>query len=231
MSVLAVIANLAGKRRRTRTYDAGADADFVGYLEEYMSPVGTIISKLSNKTPGDAWVLIAGQSLLKADYADLYDDIGGQFGETVTTFDLPDLSDTYLSGVGTLAVGAVGGQNDTTLTTAQMPAHSHGVTDAGHTHAFTADAHNHGITDAGHDHSAEVELAASAAAGTDVSAVNTTAGVTGSSTTGITVDNETVTGSNASNTTGISVDSAGSGDSIDNRPASIGVYHFIKTRI
>jgi len=99
MTLLSIAANLVGKRRRTRNYDAGPDADFVAYLEEYMNPVGTVIAKLSNNTPGDAWVLAQGQSMSKVDYSDLYADIGGIFGENVTAFDLPDLTGTTIAGV------------------------------------------------------------------------------------------------------------------------------------
>jgi len=229
MSVIGALLSLKKPRRRTRTYDKADALDLVGYLESYMSPVGTIISKLSNNTPGDAWLLVSGQSLSKADYADLYADIGGTFGETATTFNLPDLSDTYLTGAGTLGVGATGGSNNFTLSVSQMPSHAHPVVDAGHTHAFNGIAHNHTVTDPGHTHTTGLDAGAAGAAGATVDIA--VAGSTGSSTTGVTVDNATASGSNSTEQTGVTIGNSGGVTPVDNRPASIGVYHFIKTRL
>ena len=97
---LETAAGTAGKRRRSRNYDAGSDIeDLTNYLLEYMGPVGTVIVKLSINTPGDAWVLAAGQALSKVDYADLYADIGGAFGENATTFNIPDFTGRKIAGI------------------------------------------------------------------------------------------------------------------------------------
>lgn len=56
----------------------------------------------------------------------------------------PDLRNRFVMGAGdTYAVGATGGATTHTLTVAEMPAHSHGVTDPGHTHS----AYSQGGTD------------------------------------------------------------------------------------
>ena len=49
----------------------------------------------------------------------------------------PDLRDRFIVGSGSsYVIGATGGANTVTLTTAEMPAHSHIVTDPGHSHTY-----------------------------------------------------------------------------------------------
>ena len=48
------------------------------------------------------------------------------------TFGTPDLRDRFVIGAGTFASGTAGGSS--TISTAQLPAHNHGVTDPGHSH-------------------------------------------------------------------------------------------------
>jgi microcystin-dependent protein len=217
-------------RRRTRTYDTPSDySQIVDYLRDFLVPVGSVVQKFSSKSPGEAYLLISGQSLVKADYPDLYDDIGGMFGEDELTFNLPPAEDVYLIGAGAVAAGQTIGANSFQLTVGQLPEHNHEITDPGHSHAFTADAHGHTVTDPGHSHGSIRSLAAAkSAAGANYNTIQ--AGNTDSATTGISVDDETVTGSNANNTTGITIANKGDGQAIDNRPKSIAVYYFIKAR-
>ena len=77
---------------------------------------------------------------------------------------LPSMSNRYLSGKSTTdTLGANGGSNNVTLTTAELPqhahdtdSHSHGNTftlsDAGHSHSVTESNHSHSITDVNHSH-------------------------------------------------------------------------------
>src|SRR6266550_5491033 len=77
-------------------------------------------------------------------------------GDGSTTFNLPDLrgrtiagkddmggsaasrlTSTYF-GTSAAALGAVGGGESHTLTTAEMPVHNHTITDPGHTHNITS---------------------------------------------------------------------------------------------
>ncbi len=48
------------------------------------------------------------------------------------TLGTPDLRNRFILGEGTLAQGATGGS--TTISTSQLPAHNHGITDPGHSH-------------------------------------------------------------------------------------------------
>jgi microcystin-dependent protein len=63
----------------------------------------------------------------------------------------PDLRDRFIVGAGsTYAVGATGGANTVTLTTSQIPSHSHDISSVGVTN--TVGAHTHAYTDPGHFH-------------------------------------------------------------------------------
>jgi microcystin-dependent protein len=71
----------------------------------------------------------------------------------------PDLRDRFIVGAGTTyAVGATGGANTVTLTTSQIPSHTHTISgstgdqSASHTHAFTTDSagvHSHTLAGGG----------------------------------------------------------------------------------
>lgn len=126
---MAISLNIA--RRKTRNYDAGNFQLIKEYIESMIFPIGSIIAKLSDTETGDQWIRVYGQELLKADYPDLYAEIGGLFGETPTTFKLPDLTDTYLSGAGSSTAGAFLGNNSVVLTEGQLPPHAHGVGEIG----------------------------------------------------------------------------------------------------
>lgn len=74
----------------------------------------------------------------------------------------PNLVDMFIVGAGdTYEVGDTGGLSEVTLTTPQLPVHTHGVTDPnhshditdlGHVHAATSGSHTHTITSAPHNH-------------------------------------------------------------------------------
>jgi microcystin-dependent protein len=77
-------------------------------------------------------------------------DGAAHFGYTTT-----DLRDKFVVGSGlSYNLGDTGGANTVTLTTAEIPVHTHTLTDPGHTHTLTDPGHTHAVTDAGHDHSA-----------------------------------------------------------------------------
>lgn len=188
--------------------------EFLRWLEEirgaeFAFQPGQISATLSSVEPS-GWKFLNGQTLSKTTFADLYAVIGGTHGETATTFDLPDMQDHTLWGAGgTIALNALGGSDSLTLTTGQLPSHTHGVTDPGHTHA---------ITDPGHTHTTgEVDTNG---VGAGAAADGAVSGSSASATTGITV---------TSATTGVTVDATGSGDAIDITPASIGVNWMVKT--
>jgi hypothetical protein len=64
----------------------------------------------------------------------------------------PDLRDRFVIGAGnSYSVGATGGSANVTLTTAQLPAHSHSTNN--HTHSFNAGNHSHSFSTGNHTHS------------------------------------------------------------------------------
>lgn len=129
-------------------------------------------------------------------------------------------------------VEKTGGAKSHTLGTAELPAHSHGVTDPGHTHTqnahthvqdahahavtdpthnHTQNAHNHAVTDGGHTHAGRgINSGTAGTAGHQGASgsnnANTTTSATQSATTGISINNATATNQAAS--TGLTVNNA-----------------------
>ena len=103
-------------------------------------------------TPPENYLFAAGQEVSRTTYAALFAVIGiaGGSGDGSTTFNLPDYrgrvgagrenmatpATTRLNTLSSSTLGASGGSQTHTLTTAQMPSHSHTVTDPGHTHSY-----------------------------------------------------------------------------------------------
>ncbi len=84
------------------------------------------------------WASCDGQSLATQQNAALYSLIGAYFGHDTKNFNLPDLrgrsplgyatNAATLNGLTPYAMGAKGGAETVTLTTAQFPAHTHQLT-------------------------------------------------------------------------------------------------------
>ena len=117
-----------------------------------MAPTGSLLPFAGASAPS-GWLLCFGQTVSRTTYAALYAVVGTTYGagDGSTTFALPDLRGrvpggkdnmggsaasrltTSGSGVDGATLGATGGTETHTLTTAQMPAHTHntGTTIAG----------------------------------------------------------------------------------------------------
>ncbi len=141
-----------------------------GAAQGGVTPTGQITAYGGNTAPL-GWFICDGATIDRVVYAALFSVIGTNFGigDGSTTFNLPDLVSRFPIGAGVIPIGVNAGIASVALTTANLPAHNHGITDPGHTHTTLAAASN--VT-----------------TGTDPGGV-TTGGTTGSSTTGVTTTN------------------------------------------
>lgn len=75
------------------------------------------------------WLALTGDTFDRVDYPELWESLDNQYKDS-TTFTLPDLSDLFLAvaGSGSYALGDTAGENDHTLTTPEMPGHTHTYT-------------------------------------------------------------------------------------------------------
>jgi len=164
--------------------------------------VGMIAMWILSSTPS-RWLRLNGQAVSRTAYADLFALYGTTFGvgDGTTTFNLPDLRDFSPYGVGALiaVAGQTTGTVNETLTTAQLPAHNHAVTDPGHAHLQQRDA--------------------------SPAYVNASAGARAAYLQGSTTSTARVT--TDSNTTGISTQNAGGGNAHNNVHPVSGVHYIV----
>jgi len=98
------------------------------------------------------------------------------------------LTSTTITG-GAATVGNVGGAQTHTLTTAELAAHSHGVTDSGHSHGITDPTHAHTYTRANYGAAYGSGGGIGSGAGSNVPTDSIGTGISiNSATTGVTVN-------------------------------------------
>lgn len=116
-------------------------------------PAGAVLPFAGSSAPA-GFLLCQGQAVSRTDHADLFAAIGTTYGagNGSTTFNLPDLTGRVVagkegaatrlttggSGINGATLGATGGSETHTLTTAQMPSHSHAISYGGGGTALTA---------------------------------------------------------------------------------------------
>jgi len=144
-------------------------------------PAGSIIAfGGSSGAAPSGWLLCDGADYSRTVYNILFDAISTTYGSANgTTFKVPNLKGRVIvqrdaSNTKFDTMGETGGADTHTLTVDEMPQHNHGVTDNGHSHGYTAP-------------NGSIEAAESLT--TNPAVNNTISTNTGSSVTGITINN------------------------------------------
>jgi microcystin-dependent protein len=176
-------------------------------------PPGTLLPFAAAFAP-DGFLLCEGQAVSRTTYSNLFEVLktGYGAGDGSTTFNLPDLRGTTIIGAGQKpgltkrTVTETGGSESVTLTSQQLPSHSHGVTIGDHTHGVTDPRHSHTINDPGHVHSVHTDYAGPDEGASQIDHARSASGEpkdwnTSATATGVTVN---------SSATGISIQAGGS---------------------
>jgi microcystin-dependent protein len=119
--------------------------DEIGTLQTSVSTitVSGAIMQYAGATAPTGWLLANGAAVSRTTYATLFGVISTTYGsgDGSTTFNLPNLLGTFVAGagngpVGNLSLAATGGNSNITLSTSQLPVHTHTATvvDSGHSH-------------------------------------------------------------------------------------------------
>lgn len=198
----------------------------------FITPIGGLIPYVGSSVPNANFAFPFGQAISRTTYATLFSLTGTTFGvgDGSTTFNILDLRGRAIfcldngaaritvagGNIDGTVIGNPGGAQNHTLTSAEMPVHTHGASDPSHNHSHSDPGHNHTLTDPGHAHNLQGATASGFANPTVVEGNSNAATLTGgaiSNTTGITLA-AAVTGiTNTASFTGITINNAGSGSS------------------
>lgn len=100
---------------------------------------GSVVDFAGSVVP-TGYLACDGSAISRTQFAGLFAAIGTAWGagDGTTTFNLPNLQGAVtLGSSGSHATGSTGGSEATTLSVANLPAHSHTVFDPGHLHSAT----------------------------------------------------------------------------------------------
>ncbi len=147
-----------GGYRNTWGGTVNTGMDKIDELLALAMPVGTIqmyplATAPTATTNGGTWLACDATAISRTVYSVLYGIIGTTYGvgDGSTSFNLPDLRSRVpvgynvdtISGRSTRAIAEGSGTESHTLLDAEIPKHTHPITDAGHIHATTEVAHTH----------------------------------------------------------------------------------------
>lgn len=222
-------------------------------------PIGTVIQWIDGTIP-TGWLVLNGQTLNRTTYAGLFALYGTKYGNGLgdgLTFSLPNLVTRFPQGADESAPGDDGfllppgtraGANTITLSSTQLPTHTHTSTfgTAGsHSHVITVAAggvHNHtGNSDNIGFHTHDVPGSVTADAGTTRRQLTASGSDSFVSSTGagnhthtLTINNSTSHTHTASSDTvaghthSLTIDNAGSSANVDNRPRYFAIQFLVK---
>jgi microcystin-dependent protein len=210
-------------------------------------PAG-VISQFAGSAAPAGYLLCQGQSVSTTTFADLFAAIGYSYGGSGESFNVPNLENRVPVGKGTGTFGslnATGGVESVTLSTDQIPSHSHTASTnstGGHTHSGTTgnQSANHTHSGPSHKHSifaVSNRISVSRAAGstdtlTPVQPADRDTTFAGTGQTGSNSANHThdfSTSSNGGHSHTVTVNSAGGGLAHTNLQPYIVVNYIIKT--
>jgi microcystin-dependent protein len=119
-------------------------------VQQALAPTGSLMPYAGTTTPPAGWLIANGQAVSRAAYPALFAAISTTYGagDGSTTFNVPDLRGRMAVGADNMGgapgaagrltanntAGAASGAEKHTLTVGEMPSHNHGVTDPGHYH-------------------------------------------------------------------------------------------------
>lgn len=102
-------------------------------VQQFMVPAGITVSYVGTSAPA-GWLLCDGNAVSRTTYATLYAIIGTAYGvgDGSTTFNVPNLKGRVPVGLDSTQTefdtrGETGGAKTHTLTTAQLPSHTHSI--------------------------------------------------------------------------------------------------------
>lgn len=96
--------------------------------------IGEIIASVADLSGNDSYLLLDGSVVTQSDYPELYDIVPSSWIASANIF-LPDMTSKGLFGNDGANLGDIIGENDVTLSTGQMPTHTH--TQNPHSHSYT----------------------------------------------------------------------------------------------
>lgn len=140
-------ADMADLPASARDYIENRDEELELYLRNLStggsSPTGSLTAFAGASAP-TGWLLCDGSSISTTTYATLFAVIGYTYGGSGANFNLPNLKGRVPVGLDSVqtefdTLGETGGSKTHTLTTNEMPGHTHGgstTTDGSHSHTY-----------------------------------------------------------------------------------------------
>lgn len=87
--------------------------------------VGMVTWHAGTAAPPGSWALCNGASASTTGFAGLFAVIGYTYGGSGSSFNLPNIASRMVIGAGTDSLGATGGARTVTLSSSEMPSHTH----------------------------------------------------------------------------------------------------------